>query len=58
MVRPPVFERYYLLATQGWQKALYEKEPLEAVDRLVQQFTVPLSGGFRGVPWNPTLGWT
>lgn len=33
-----------ILATQGWQKALDEKDPLEAVDRLVQQFTIPLQG--------------
>ena len=34
----------FILATQGWQKALDENNPLEAVDRLVQQFTIPLQG--------------
>ena len=34
----------FVLATQGWQKALDEEGPLEAVDRLVQQFTIPLQG--------------
>ena len=34
----------FVLATQGWQKARDEEDPLEAVDRLVQQFTIPLQG--------------
>ena len=34
----------FILATQGWQKALDEKDPLEAIDHLVQKFTIPLQG--------------
>lgn len=33
-----------VLATQGWQKLVDEKNSLEAVDRLVTQFSIPLTG--------------
>ena len=33
---------HFVLATQGWQKAVDEEDPLEAVNHLVQQFTIPL----------------
>ena len=32
----------FVLATQGWQKLLDESDPLEAVDRLVEHFLIPL----------------
>ena len=32
----------FVLASQGWQKALDENDTLEAVDRLVERFTLPL----------------
>ena len=32
----------FVLATQGWQKLLDESDPLEAVDRLVEKFSIPL----------------
>ena len=32
----------FVLATQGWEKALDEKNDLAAIDRLVDRFTVPL----------------
>lgn len=32
----------FVLATQGWQKAVDEKNDLKAIDRLVDRFTVPL----------------
>ena len=32
----------FVLATQGWQKAVDENDSLEAIDRLVQQFSIPL----------------
>ena len=32
----------FVLATQGWEKLLDESDPLEAVDRLVEHFSVPL----------------
>ena len=32
----------FVLATQGWQKLVDEGDPLEAVDRLVQHFLIPL----------------
>ena len=31
-----------MLATQGWQKLVDDKDNLDAVDRLVTQFSVPL----------------
>lgn len=34
----------FILATQGWQKALDENNSLEAVDRLVEKFAIPLEG--------------
>ena len=34
----------FVLATQGWHKAIAEHNKLEAIDRLVKQFTVPLQG--------------
>ena len=32
----------FVLATQGWQKAVDENDSLESVDRVVQQFFIPL----------------
>lgn len=32
----------FVLATQGWQKLLDESDPLEAIDRLVEHFSIPL----------------
>ena len=32
----------FVLATQGWQKVLDEDDPLEAVDKLVEHFLIPL----------------
>ena len=32
----------FVLATQGWQKAVDENDSLESIDRLVQQFSIPL----------------
>ena len=32
----------FALATQGWQKAVDENDNLEAIDRLVTRFTIPL----------------
>jgi len=34
----------FVLATQGWQKAVDEKNDLKAVDRLVDKFCSPLNG--------------
>ena len=34
----------FIVATQGWHKAIAEHNKLEAIDRLVKQFTVPLQG--------------
>ena len=33
-----------MLATQGWEKIIAEEESLEAINRLVDQFTIPLLG--------------
>ena len=33
-----------VLATQGWEKLLEEKTPLDSLDRLVERFAVPLQG--------------
>ena len=32
----------FVLASQGWQKAVEEEDSLEAIDRLVEQFSIPL----------------
>ena len=32
----------FVLASQGWQKAVDENDSLKAIDRLVQQFSIPL----------------
>jgi len=43
MVRSPVLrDIIFVLATQGWQKLLDESDPLEAVDRLVEHFLIPV----------------
>ena len=34
----------FVLSTHGWEKAIEEEDQLEAVDRLVERFTVPLEG--------------
>ena len=34
----------FVLSTNGWEKALEEEDRLEAVDRLVEKFTLPLEG--------------
>ena len=34
----------FVLSTHGWEKALEEEDQLEAVDRLVEKFTLPLEG--------------
>ena len=33
-----------VLATQGWEKMVREKTPLDSVDRLLERFSVPLKG--------------
>ena len=33
-----------VLATQGWEKLLEEKTPLDSLDRLVERFAIPLQG--------------
>ena len=33
-----------VLATQGWEKQLEEKTPLDSLDRLVERFAIPLQG--------------
>ena len=33
-----------MLATHGWEKAVEEKDSMEAISRLVERFTVPLQG--------------
>ena len=33
-----------VLATQGWEKVVREKTPLDSVDRLLERFAVPLKG--------------
>ena len=34
----------FTLRTHGWEKALEEENDLQAVDRVVERFTVPLEG--------------
>ena len=34
----------FVLATQGWQKAVDEMDDLKAIDRLVDRFSIPLKG--------------
>ena len=34
----------WMLATQGWEKIIAEEESLEAINRLVDRFTIPLLG--------------
>ena len=33
----------FVLATQGWKKIVDENEPLTPIDRLVDQFSMPLA---------------
>ena len=39
----------FVLATQGWQKAVDENDSLECIDRLVQQFSIPLESAWADI---------
>ena len=34
----------FVLGTQGWEKAVEEDDSMDAINRIVERFTVPLQG--------------